>query len=110
MKIAKIELDNGVSFAIEDFQLPLTIGRGKSCDIRINEPYVSRQHCELFMGTGRTLCLKDMSANGTIVNRRSVGAGESVKISRHSHLEFAGEYSMTVTLTDDDGITLVPSV
>lgn len=108
MKIAKIELDNGFSFAIQDNQLPLTIGRSKSCDIRISEPFVSRQHCELYLEKGNTLCLKDMSANGTMVDNRTL-LGETVRIDRPTHVTFADEIGLTVALIDDDGVTLVPT-
>ncbi len=108
MRIAKIELDNGFSFAINDFQLPLTIGRSKTCDIRISEPFVSRQHCELFLEQGNTLCLKDMSANGTTIDNRTV-FGETVRIDRRTHVSFADEVGLTVALIDDDGVTVVPT-
>ena len=107
MQIAKIELDNGVSVAIQDTQLPLTIGRSKSCDIRISEPFVSRLHCELYMGKGHNLCLKDLSANGTTVNDRVLDR-DTVRIQDQSHVLFAGERGLTVILTDDDGQTLFP--
>lgn len=107
MKIAKIELENGVTVAINDEHLPLTIGRSKACDIRIQEPLVSRLHCELFLEKGRTLCLKDLSSNGTVVNSRFL-QGETVIIDRRSDVQFAGECGVTVTLTDDEGKTLVP--
>ncbi|MBT4494835.1 MAG: FHA domain-containing protein [Gammaproteobacteria bacterium] len=107
MKIAKIELDNGFSIAVRDDQLPLTIGRSKSCDIRISEPFISRFHCELFLKTGRTIWLKDLSTNGTRVNNRTV-AGESVPINRRSAVSFAADCCLTVIPTDDSGQTLVP--
>ena len=109
MKIAKIELDNGVSIAIREDQLPITIGRGKGCDIRIAEPFVSRMHCELFLGEGHALCLKDMSANGTTVNNRVV-SGESIRINGKSQVLLADECVFTVTTTDNDGITLIPGI
>ena len=108
MKIAKIELENGITIAIQDFQLPMTIGRSKECDIRISEPYVSRLHCELYLDSKRKLCVKDLSVNGTTVDSRSL-SGESTQIANRSLVIFAGEMGMTVTLTDDDGITLFPA-
>ena len=109
MKIAKIKLGNGVSIAIRDDQLPITIGRGKTCDIRIPEPYVSRMHCELYLGEGHSLCLKDTSSNGTTVNNRVV-SGESVRISNNTEVLLADECSLTLTLTDNDGITQIPGI
>ena len=107
MNIAKIELDNGVSINIHDYQLPLTIGRSPTCDIRIMEPFVSRQHCELYMASGRSLWIKDTSSNGTRVNHEEL-FGDSTCIKRRSSVSFAGDFSLTVTPTDDRGETLVP--
>jgi pSer/pThr/pTyr-binding forkhead associated (FHA) protein len=107
MKIAKIELNNGVTFAIQDFQLPMTIGRGKTCDIRIAEPFVSRLHCELFLDKDDVLYLKDLSANGTTVDNRDITGG-TVEISSRSQVTFADECVLTVTPIDDSGITVVP--
>ncbi len=107
MKIAKIELENGISVAISEDQLPLTIGRAKDCDIRISEPTVSRLHCELFLDRAQELCLKDLSVNGTTVNDRIV-LGESVRIGNSSNIWLADHCSLRVTRTDDDGITLIP--
>ncbi len=107
MKIAKIELDNGFSFSIQDDQLPLMVGRSKNCDIRITEPSVSRQHCELYMGEGNTLCLKDISSNGTTVDNRLL-EGESVWIDKRKQVTFTLGCHLIVTPTDCDGQTLVP--
>ncbi|MBL6691396.1 MAG: FHA domain-containing protein [Pseudomonadales bacterium] len=107
MKIAKIELGNGISVAIREDQLPLTIGRAKDCDIRICEPTISRLHCELFLDRGHELCLKDLSANGTVVNNRTM-VGESVRIGNSSDVWLADNCSIRITRTDNDGITLFP--
>lgn len=109
MRVAKIELDNGVIFSISDHQLPLTIGRAIECDIRICEPYVSRRHCELFMDSSQSLWLKDLSSNGTTIDNETV-FGEAVRLSNRTHVDIAGEQQLTVTLTDDDGITRVPGI
>ncbi len=109
MRVAKIELNNGVIFSISDYQLPLTIGRAIECDIRIAEPYVSRMHCELFMDSGQSLWLKDLSSNGTTVDNQPV-CGESVRLSNRTCIDIAGEQQLMVTLTDDDGVTRVPGV
>lgn len=107
MKIARIDLDNGISFSVDEGQFPVTIGRAKSCDIRIREPQVSRLHCELHLRTGRTIWLKDLSSNGTTVNNKRI-AGDSVAIDRRSSVFFSGDRSLTLTPTDDRGETLVP--
>ena len=107
MKIARIEIENGISLTVSDGQLPLSIGRDKKCDIRISEASVSRQHCELYLGTGRMLRLKDFSANGTQVNRHTVHR-DSVGITRKTKILVSDYHAITVTPTDEDGITLVP--
>lgn len=107
MKIAKIELDNGVSVAITEDQLPLTIGRAKDCDIRVCEPTVSRLHCELFLDRAQELCLKDLSVNGTVVNNRTL-TGESVRIGNSSDVWLADQCGIRVKRVDNDGITLFP--
>ena len=86
----------------------MTIGRSKECDIRISEPYVSRLHCELYLDSMRKLCVKDLIANGTSVDSHSL-SGTSMQIGHRSLVRFAGEMGLTVTLTDDDGITLLPA-
>ena len=107
MKVAKIELHNGYLLSVSDGQLPLTIGRGRQCDLRLTESTVSRRHCQLYMEDGQTLRLKDISANGTTVNRRSLRGG-SIPIHERSEVQFSDHFAITVTPTDDNGVTLVP--
>lgn len=52
-------------------QQPLSIGRHAGSDIRINHPYVSRQHALIRPTTGGYEVV-DASANGTLVNGRSI--------------------------------------
>ncbi len=107
MKIARIELDNGVCLSIRDDQLPMTIGRAKECDIRISEPTVSRLHCELYLDKAQALCLKDLSANGTSVDNQNL-FGDSVRIADQCNVRLAGDSLFKLTLTDNDGVTLFP--
>jgi FHA domain len=54
------------------------IGREPDCHFRPNSAGVSRHHCELLLGVN-TLCIRDLdSRNGTFVNRRRIGAGETI--------------------------------
>lgn len=49
-----------------------TIGRNKTCDLRVAVPEVSREHCELLV-EGERLIIRDLgSSNGTFVNRHRV--------------------------------------
>ena len=92
---AKIELGNGISFSINESNLPLLIGRGHNCDIRVPQSSVSRQHCELYLKND-VLSLKDTSTNGTIVGSKRL-KGESVSIDTLTTIIFAGESSITIT-------------
>ena len=48
------------------------IGRSESCDISINHPTVSRQHCIITRQNGRFLITDNDSTNGTILNSRQL--------------------------------------
>jgi hypothetical protein len=51
---------------------PVVVGRSPSCDIVINEPFVSANHARLTL-QGPALVLEDLqSTNGTLVNGRAV--------------------------------------
>ncbi len=95
----RIELENGISFSINEDSLPLSIGRDSSCDIRIPSGHVSRHHCELFLQDGR-LCLKDTSSNGTIVDNRLIKQS-AVTIDRRTRISLADEVTMTVSPAAD---------
>lgn len=50
----------------------LLVGRQPECQVRLNDPGVSRQHCELIVEDKR-IAVKDLgSSNGTYVNKRRV--------------------------------------
>lgn len=95
----RIELDNGISFSVDDTSLPLTIGRDSSCDIHISSGHVSRKHCELFLKDGR-LFLKDTSSNGTTVDDRLVRQS-AVNIDRRTRVLLADEIKMILTPLED---------
>ncbi len=57
-------------------QARFLLGRDASCQIRLPNPNVSRQHCEIAVDDGRAM-LKDLgSSNGTWVNRKRVSQTE----------------------------------
>lgn len=65
---AKSGTRRGVSWSVSE--QPVTLGRSLSCDISINDPTVSRRHCEISFN-GTTLCFRDLgSRNVTLVNGR----------------------------------------
>lgn len=94
-RLAKIELDNGISFSINEGNLPLLIGRDLSCDLRVPRNDVSRQHCELYLEND-VLLLKDTSTYGTIVGNKRL-RGESVSIDAPTTVSFAGDATITIT-------------
>jgi predicted component of type VI protein secretion system len=50
-----------------ELHLPAVIGRSRSTDVRLGNPLVSRQHCEVFEADGM-LMVRDLgSLNGTFV-------------------------------------------
>lgn len=47
------------------------LGRGSECDIRVEDPGVSRKHCEIVIG--QPVVLRDLnSTNGTVVNGKRI--------------------------------------
>ncbi|XOV90331.1 MAG: FHA domain-containing protein [Pseudomonadota bacterium] len=93
--VAKIELANGVTFAVGRTSLPLSIGRGAGCDITIPSGHVSRRHCEVDFIDGE-LCLTDTSSNGTVVREKLVKQS-SVPIAGRTSVYLAGEILITIT-------------
>jgi len=52
-----------------------TIGKAPSCDLVLDDPLVSREHCEIFTGPGGKYLLRDLgSRNGTVVDGQRVEA------------------------------------
>ncbi len=49
-----------------------TIGRNKSCDLRVSVAEVSREHCELVVEGDRVIIRDLGSSNGTFVNRHRI--------------------------------------
>ena len=98
--VARIELENGISFSVAEGSLPLLIGRGSSCGLCVPIPHISRRHCELYLEND-VLCLRDMSSNGTTVGSKRL-KGESISIQGRTQILIAGEARITVTPADLD--------
>jgi diguanylate cyclase (GGDEF)-like protein len=61
----------GLSERIE--RLPFVLGRAADCDLRLEDPALSRRHCRIREGT-EGLLIEDLgSRNGTFVDGRAVG-------------------------------------
>ncbi|MGP4019277.1 FHA domain-containing protein [Saccharopolyspora sp. 5N708] len=66
--------DSGTGFAISTPRT--TIGRGRECDIVVDDITVSREHAELRRREGQYVLVDGGSLNGTYVNRLPVEAAE----------------------------------
>lgn len=94
-RVARVELDGGVSFSIYEPNLPLLIGRDPSCDICMPVSQVSRRHCELYLEDD-LLCINDISTNGTVVGDKRL-RGESAPIETRTSIFMAAKAMITVT-------------
>ncbi len=62
-----------------ELHLPAVIGRSRSTDVRLGNPLVSRQHCEVFEADGM-LMVRDLgSLNGTFVGQTRI-AGQAMPL------------------------------
>ena len=72
MKIAHLVVVSGAKPAEYQIKLPSVLGRGRSANLTVPDPMVSRLHCKLFAKQGR-LAIRDLgSLNGTYVNHKRI--------------------------------------
>lgn len=72
MNNAHFVVVGGAKPAEYEIKLPCVIGRGRSANLTIPHPLVSRLHCKLFEKNGR-LAIRDLdSLNGTYVNNERI--------------------------------------
>jgi serine/threonine protein kinase len=64
--------DKGRSFPLSDGQ-PLVVGRSQTTATRLNDPHVSRIHCQVLWDGARAQVTDANSAAGTLVNGKRVG-------------------------------------
>ena len=51
----------------------ITIGRDSQCNIQLNDPEVSAEHCRITVPAERTFILEDLgSTNGSYINKKAV--------------------------------------
>jgi pSer/pThr/pTyr-binding forkhead associated (FHA) protein len=68
------------------------IGRGEDCDLRLDDPTISRHHAVISLSLGRPPVIEDLgSENGTYVNGRQITqpVGFAIK-SEHPRAELRG--------------------
>jgi serine/threonine protein kinase len=63
--------EKGRTFSIEDGQI-LVIGRGQASNTQINDPHMSRVHCEVRADGGKTTLVDAGSTGGTFVGGRKI--------------------------------------
>lgn len=80
MKISLLMVTSqGVAKEVPVASLPIVIGRGADCKLRIPVDSVSRAHCELLENDDEELAIRDLkSSNGTFVNKQRVKEKELV--------------------------------
>jgi pSer/pThr/pTyr-binding forkhead associated (FHA) protein len=67
--------DDGPERTVEIVGPRFVIGRDDSCDLKLDDPKVSRHHAEIVQTAGPFRTLHDLgSANGTLVNGQRVAA------------------------------------
>ena len=76
----------------------LTVGRGEGCDVRVDFPDVSAEHCRLSWN-GRAWRVRDLgSANGTTVNGEPVTGAGGGELGHGDVLTLAGTHRFTMRL------------
>ncbi len=98
--IAKIEMDNGISFSVKKASLPLSMGRDRSCEICVPVSRVSRHHCELYL-EDEVLCIRDISTNGTLVGSKKINR-ESIPLHGRTPIVLTDNAMLTITPYDEN--------
>jgi len=95
----------GRFFDVDDSQA-LVIGRGEQSDTQINDPSVSRVHCEVRVEANQIFLVDKGSSSGTIVDGQSVDETTL----RKGSLVRIGDTEIRVAGPDDEAVTqVVPS-
>jgi pSer/pThr/pTyr-binding forkhead associated (FHA) protein len=78
----------------------LIVGREEDCHLRLDSEFVSRHHCALLLDD-YTVRIRDLgSKNGTFVNGRRVGSGETILL--HDDVVAIGEMTFQINLDQPD--------
>ncbi|CAK0761397.1 hypothetical protein CCP3SC1_350014 [Gammaproteobacteria bacterium] len=93
----------------------VVIGRSQDCDITIDDPYLSGQHCRLQLFKGKLQVTDVGSKNGVFVAEKRLGSGESATLAFSDRFRLGGtgrdaiEIAVERTVPQDlsDGTLLV---
>jgi pSer/pThr/pTyr-binding forkhead associated (FHA) protein len=85
------------TFSITEGQT-ITIGRGKECDVSIDNTAISRHHLSLALKSGIYFITDPGSTNGTFVNGNRIGVDEP--ISENDRVDF-GKFAMQANLGEE---------
>ncbi len=66
----------GKDYTVDPTKTPFSIGRDESCNLSVDSPFASRQHCKILFHK-KNFILKDNSTNGTFVR---IGGAPPVKL------------------------------
>ena len=79
----------------------ITIGRGKDADLRVQNPTVSRVHCQVLFGSGNFYVEDLESSNGTYYNMEKLNPKEPVPL-EDGDVFFAGNLEVKFHFEDED--------
>jgi signal transduction histidine kinase len=89
---------------------PILIGRGKTAKLRIADPLLSKEHARITPGPNGVLLLRDLgSRNGTIVNKRRLGAEDGSVRLVAGHTVRVGETSITIAEESENDVDAAES-
>lgn len=94
------------TFSINEGQT-ITIGRGKECDISLDNTAISRQHTSLSLHSGIYFVSDMGSTNGTFVNGKKIEADEPV--SENDTIVF-GKFTLTPLIHGETSVRVAASV
>ena len=81
---------------------PLVVGRSDSCDVIVDDPYVSGRHLEFWEDRGEKAFVRDMhSSNGTSRNGEEFNPGERILLADGDRIDLADGRAVILVSEDD---------
>ncbi len=98
-KFVLVNSDSGIPEQSWVLPTPIVVGRCPTADITLDEPSISRRHCQFLMDPYGGLLVRDLgSTNGVYVDGRKV---EKASLSMGTEVRL-GVLTLRVDLTDDE--------